>query len=162
MKFIQGVNMSVTIDEAPFLDMFDPEVQADPAGAVEQLRRQSWLARTQLGVLVLGRPQVQAMLPDRRLRSALPEVLAFQGVADRRQQPRDDMITTLVQAREADDRLSDDEVQGMIAALLFAGHDTTRNQLGLAMWLFAEHPDQWELLRGDPSLAVSAVEEVLR
>src|SRR5690606_23895391 len=51
---------------------------------------------------------------------------------------------------------------GMIGALLFAGYDTTRNQLGLAMWLFAEHPEQWERLRADPSLAAQAVEEVMR
>jgi cytochrome P450 len=50
----------------------------------------------------------------------------------------------------------------MIAALLFAGYDTTRNQLGLAMWLFAEHPDQWDLLVADPGLAPRAVEEVMR
>lgn len=83
-------------------------------------------------------------------------------MADRRQRPRADLVTALVQAEEADDRLSDAEVQTMIAALLFAGYDTTRNQLGLAMWLFAEHPDQWEALRANPNLAVPAVEEVMR
>jgi cytochrome P450 len=71
-------------------------------------------------------------------------------------------VTAFIQAREANDRLSDDEVQGMIGALLFAGYDTTRNQLGLAMWLFAEFPEQWKLLRDDPGLAASAVEEVMR
>jgi cytochrome P450 len=83
-------------------------------------------------------------------------------MADRRRAPRDDLVTALVHAREADDQLADDEVKSMIAALLFAGYDTTRNQLGLAMWLFAEFPDQWTLLRENPSLAASAVEEVMR
>jgi hypothetical protein len=82
--------------------------------------------------------------------------------ADRRIRPRDDLVTALVQAEEADDRLSDLEVRSMIAALLFAGYDTTRNQLGLAMWLFAEHPEQWQLLAADPTLAARAVEEVMR
>jgi cytochrome P450 len=82
--------------------------------------------------------------------------------ADRRREPRDDMVTTLVQAEEADDRLTEDEVQTLIASLLFAGHDTTRNQLGLAMWLFAEHPDQWQLLGAQPELVPQAVEEVVR
>ena len=81
---------------------------------------------------------------------------------DRRCAPKDDMVTALVNAREADDRLSDDEIRTMIAALLFAGYDTTRNQLGLAMWMFAQFPDQWKLLRDDPSLASNAVEEVTR
>jgi cytochrome P450 len=81
---------------------------------------------------------------------------------DRRSHPRGDLVTALVQVSEGDDRLTDEEVFGLIAALLFAGFDTTRNQLGLAMWLFAEHPEQWDLLRADPSLAPQAVEEVMR
>lgn len=83
-------------------------------------------------------------------------------IAERRAEPRDDMVTAMIEAREADDRLTDDEVAGMIASLLFAGYDTTRNQLGLGMWLFAEHPDQWRLLRDDPALAPRAVEEIMR
>jgi len=50
----------------------------------------------------------------------------------------------------------------MVEAVIVGGTDTTRNQLGLALALFAEHPDQWELLRNDPSLAPRAVEEVMR
>lgn len=83
-------------------------------------------------------------------------------MADRRRDPQDDLVTAFVQAREADDRLSDDEVQMMIGALLFAGYDTTRNQLGLAMFQFAEHPEQWRLLSEDSGLAPKAVEEVMR
>jgi cytochrome P450 len=83
-------------------------------------------------------------------------------MAERRREPRDDMISALVQAHEADDRLSDDEVRSIIAALLFAGYDTTRNQLGLTMWLFATYPEQWKLLRQDPSLAARAIEESMR
>lgn len=83
-------------------------------------------------------------------------------IRDRRAQPRDDLVTALVNAREHDERLSDEEIRGMIMALLFAGHDTTRNQLGLGMWLFAQHPEQWRLLREDRSLLEPAVEEVLR
>lgn len=80
----------------------------------------------------------------------------------RRRQPRDDMVTALVQAEEAGDRLSDWELRAMLGGLIFAGFDTTRNQLGLAMALFAEHPEQWSLLAERPDLAASAVEEVMR
>ena len=83
-------------------------------------------------------------------------------VEDRRRSPREDMITALVQAEEEGDRLSDVELRSMIGGLLFAGFDTTRNQLGLAMALFAEHPDQWSLLASRPELAPQAVEEVMR
>src|SRR5947207_11552270 len=87
---------------------------------------------------------------------------ATELMADRRRATKNDLVTALVNAREADDRLSDDEIRTMIAALLFAGYDTTRNQLGLAMWLFAEFPDQWKALAADPSLTANAVEEVMR
>jgi cytochrome P450 len=50
----------------------------------------------------------------------------------------------------------------MLGGLLFAGYDTTRNQLGLAMSLFCEHPDQWRLLAERPDLVPAAVEEVMR
>jgi cytochrome P450 len=83
-------------------------------------------------------------------------------IADRRAAPRDDIVTALVQAEEAGDRLNDRELETMIAGLLFAGYDTTRNQLGLAMALFATNPDQWAALRADPALAPAAVEEVMR
>lgn len=83
-------------------------------------------------------------------------------IPERRANPREDLVTALVQAREADDTLTDDEIQMLVAALIFAGFDTTRNQLGLAMALFADHPGQWEALGADPSLAPRAVEEVMR
>jgi cytochrome P450 len=278
-----------TIDDAPFLNPFSPEFQADPGPIIAELRRQSWLVRTPIGALVIGRGQVQALLGDRRLRSAVPDIMRLQGVvegpvarsidnsvlalegephtrlrrlvsraftpravdrhradmreilaallervaplgrcdfmaavadhypirvmcrllgvpeeddeqfarwntaitwalsfglgehrgevewgleqmstyvdaliADRRRQPRDDLITGLVQAEEADDHLTDEEIGSVIGSLLFAGYDTTRNQLGLGMWVFAKHQDQWKLLGDDPSLTQNAVEEMLR
>src|SRR4051794_35897353 len=50
----------------------------------------------------------------------------------------------------------------MIGGLLFAGYDTTRNQLGLAMFTFAQHCDQWALIAKDPELVPKAVDEVMR
>ena len=83
-------------------------------------------------------------------------------VADRRDRPRDDLVTELARAEEAGDRLSDDELRSLVFGLLFAGYDTTRNQLGQAMIAFANHPDQWALLAERPELAPQAVEEVMR
>jgi cytochrome P450 len=83
-------------------------------------------------------------------------------VTSRRGRPLNDLVTALVEAEDGGDRLSDEELLALIGGLLFAGFDTTRNQLGLAMWLFAEHPDQWELLAARPELTAKAVEEVLR
>jgi cytochrome P450 len=67
-------------------------------------------------------------------------------VADRQARPRDDLVTSLVQASEEGDRLSAMELRAMIGGLLFAGFDTTRNQLGQALFAFCQHPEQWEIL----------------
>jgi len=83
-------------------------------------------------------------------------------ISERRSHPRDDLLSDLIAAEEEGDRLSTDELLSMANALLLAGTDTTRNQLGCAVALFAQHPDQFELLRDDPELAPSAVEEVMR
>lgn len=83
-------------------------------------------------------------------------------IAHRRDTPTDDLITDLITAEEEGDKLTTDELEMMVEAVIVGGTDTTRNQLGLALALFAEHPDQWEMLRNDPSLAPRAVEEVMR
>jgi cytochrome P450 len=82
--------------------------------------------------------------------------------ADRLAGPRDDFATRLVEASEHADRLSDRELRDAIVLLIFGGIDTTRNQLGLALKTFIEHPDQWELLAAQPDLAPRAVDEVMR
>jgi cytochrome P450 len=85
-----------------------------------------------------------------------------QLVEEHRQSPREDLLSDLIAIEEAGDRLSTMELVTMAEAVLVAGTDTTRNQLGCIMALFAEHPDQWELLVNDPGLAPRAVEEGMR
>ncbi len=85
-----------------------------------------------------------------------------QMIARRRSQPADDLLTDLIAAEEAGDKLSNDELVMMVNAVIVAGTDTTRNQLGCALALFAQHPEQWRLLAEQPELAPRAVEEVMR
>jgi cytochrome P450 len=83
-------------------------------------------------------------------------------IARRRNDPRPDLLSSLIAAEEAGDRLSEEELEVMVEAVIVGGTDTTRNQLACAMALFAEHPDQWRLLRERPELAPNAVDEVMR
>jgi cytochrome P450 len=83
-------------------------------------------------------------------------------IADRRSKPAEDLLSDMIAAEEAGDRLSTDELVMMTEAVLMAGTDTTRNQLACAVALFTQHPDQWKLLADDPSLATRAVEESMR
>ena len=83
-------------------------------------------------------------------------------IEQRRSKPADDLLTDLIAAEEAGDKLSNDELVMMVNAVIVGGTDTTRNQLGCALGLFAEHPDQWALLAERPELAQRAVEETMR
>jgi cytochrome P450 len=83
-------------------------------------------------------------------------------LARRRASPGDDLISTLIAAEQDGDRLSDVELVNLVLNVLIGGVDTTQSQLAHAVRLFAGHPDQWELLAADPSLAGAAVDEVLR
>jgi cytochrome P450 len=80
----------------------------------------------------------------------------------RRTEPGDDLISTLIAAEQDGDRLSDVECVNLVLNVLVGGVDTTQSQLAQAIRLFAGHPEQWELLAGDPALVPRAVEEVLR
>ncbi len=95
----------------------------------------------------------------------LPHMQAFTDYLramfeEKRENPRDDLISALVRAEEAGDRLNEDELIGMVFLLLVAGHETTVNLIGTLALL--QHPDQLEKLRDDPSLIKPAVEELLR
>jgi cytochrome P450 len=83
-------------------------------------------------------------------------------VARRREALGEDMISDLIRAEEDGDRLTAHEIIHLIAALVVAATDTTRFSLASGLCLFANHPDQWDQLAADPSLAVGAAEEVLR
>ena len=85
-----------------------------------------------------------------------------QLISERRSSPADDLITSLIAAEEAGDKLSENELVSMVEAVIIGGTDTTRNQLGCSVALFAEHPEQWKLLAERPELAGKAVEETMR
>ncbi|WP_134767623.1 cytochrome P450 [Nocardioides sp. 1609] len=99
-----------------------------------------------------------------RIEAALAGLTAYVEtvVDDRAARPRDDLVTTLLQAQETDGRLSRDELVVSLVFLAFAGMETTRNQIGLAVQTLLRHPDQWRLLAEQPELGRAAVEEVMR
>ena len=98
---------------------------------------------------------------------AIPNVMLFlryirKLVKARQASPHDDLISALIQAEEAGDQLSEDELLAMIFLLLIDGHETTVNLIGNGMLALLEHPDQLAMLRNDPTLIKSAVEELAR
>ena len=80
----------------------------------------------------------------------------------RKDDPGDDLISTLIAASHEGDSLDDAECMNLVLNVLVGGVDTTQSQLAHGLRVFAEHPDQWELLAERPELAPAAVEELLR
>jgi cytochrome P450 len=80
----------------------------------------------------------------------------------KRKHPADDLLSALIEAEQAGERLSLPELRSIIVALLFAGHDTTRSLIASGMLLLARNPESFEAIRRDPALAETAVEEMLR
>jgi cytochrome P450 len=87
----------------------------------------------------------------------------FRGlIAERRASPRGDLLSALIAAEEAGDKLSEDELLASCILLLVAGHETTVNLIGNGTLALLRHPEQLRRLREDPGLITSAVEELLR
>lgn len=82
--------------------------------------------------------------------------------AYRRDNPGEDLTTALLAARDADDRLTDEEVLSNIGLLFGAGHETTANFIANAVLALERNPTQRALLQSDPALIPAAVEELLR
>ncbi|HEV3369604.1 MAG TPA: cytochrome P450 [Acidimicrobiales bacterium] len=82
--------------------------------------------------------------------------------AARRLEPRQDLVSTLINAEVEGEKLDQLELDLFFMLLIVAGNETTRNLMSGAMVAFFDHPDQWEKLRQDRSLLPGAVEEMLR
>ena len=88
--------------------------------------------------------------------------LFAQLLAERREGPRDDMMTALIGAEIDGERLTDEEVLGFCLLLVLAGNDTTSSLIGSGIVMLARDPEQRALLVNDPSLWPAAIEELNR
>ena len=129
---------------------------ADPADADRLADWSQWIQRQFDG---------PSLLADRaRIEQACSEFYAWCDdlLAHKRAEPGEDLVSQLVAAEQEGERLSDVELVHLVLNVLIGGVDTTQSQLSHAVRLFAEHPEQWELLRRRPELVPTAVDEVLR
>ena len=114
-----------------------------------------------MAFLGTGRPRLDVA------RRAQKGVYALKGYlrnifTQRRQRPRDDLISALLVVEEEGDRLSEEEMFGMCVFLLVAGHETTLSLIGNGLLALLRNPDQRRTLQADPALIDTAVEEFLR
>ena len=107
--------------------------------------------------------KIATMLPA--LEQASTEFVAYvdELIRERKGDPKDDLITKLIEAEEDGDRLTEEEMGHLVSAVLVGGVDTTQAQLAHGLRLFADHPEQWSLLAQNPEeMAAAAADEVLR
>jgi cytochrome P450 len=97
------------------------------------------------------------MAAGRWLREYLHEL-----IAQRRAEPKDDLISGLIAAEEGGDQLTEDEIVATCNLLLIAGHETTVNLIANAMQAMLRTPAQWSALAADPNRVSKVVEETMR
>jgi cytochrome P450 len=123
---------------------------------VEDRQRLHDLSRTSLSGSTI--PGLLRALPDQRLLVRRLRKL----IAERRREPRDDLITSLVRAEEAGDKLTEEELVATITLLLIAGYETTVNLIGTGAFTLIQDKEQRDVLLNNPAVADLAIEELLR
>jgi cytochrome P450 len=106
--------------------------------------------------------QVSAAEYRRAVASVAAQLDYFRALVRLHAQPRNDLLSALVQVEEAGERLTEAELYANANLLLTAGHESTTNLIGNGTLALLRHPEQLRQLRDDPSLLPSAVEEMLR
>jgi hypothetical protein len=144
-----------------FADHYPPHVMAELIGLPEG-EHERFVAWGKVIANILSYEVAQKLAEIEAALAGLYE--SIDRIADeRRREPRQDLLTALVHASDGDhDRLAPDELRANVAGLVLAGQDSTRGQLGLALEIFARHPEQWSRIAIEPELAEKATEEVMR
>ncbi|AMO62532.1 cytochrome P450 [Mycolicibacterium phlei] len=147
-----------------FSGPFPVEVITRMAGVPEEFRQQvrHWIDTS------LERLPGQIEMSERNMQANIESGMYYYSlVQERRKNPQDDMISRLIAAEIPDEnggmrKLDDIEITGFATLLGGAGAETVTKLLGSAVVVFAEHPDQWQMLRENRDLIPDAVEELLR
>jgi cytochrome P450 len=158
--------------------------KAEPNGGMEVIQELAFALPVTVLADIMGVPQSDRVHFQRWADS----LLAFQGVnkpdlsalehaqqtlievrqyladliARRRTEPGKDLVSELVAAESEGQRLTQDELINTCVTLLVAGHETTTSLVGNGLFLLLSHPEQWRLLKNDPSGLPRAIEEILR
>ncbi len=113
---------------------------------------------------MVGSEDPEYIVADAEVEAAQAEMFMYANelARERRENPRDDIVSALLEAEVDGDRLSEMDFNLFFLLLSVAGNETTRNSMAHGMLAFLENPDQYELLVKDPSLAPSATEEIVR
>lgn len=137
-------------------------VMAEMLG-VDSENQADFIAWSEDILIIADAPQVSLDLARQAQNSLIALNEYFRTlIAERRQNPGDDLISFLIRAEEENHVLTTDEVIAQSSQLIAAGYASIRNFIGNGIYLWLKHPDQLEMLRNDPSLMPNALRELLR
>jgi pimeloyl-[acyl-carrier protein] synthase len=120
-----------------------------------------WSAALAKGLDILTVPDPEAVRRGNQAAAGLTEYFR-QLIQVRRSQPGKDLLTALIAAEEAGDRLTEDELLATCVLLFFAGHETTVNLIGNGVLALLRNPTELDRVRRAPALMPGAIEELLR
>jgi cytochrome P450 len=128
-----------------------------PPEDAEQIQHWSHWIERQFDIAVLA-------TESEKVETAVQELFAYLSrlLRRHRQAPGEDIVSRLLHTGVERDRLSDLELFHLVANLLGGGVDTVQSQLAQMLRLFAEHPEQWQLIREQPASIPTAIEEAAR
>lgn len=160
-ELVDGVFADGTCDLVPSVcEPYPIAVICEVLGAP----RADWelFSRWATDIFRLFNGDLQTDLPLIEAASNELEAYVLDLIERRRNDLGEDLLSKLIAAEEAGDRLSSDELVMMAEAILMAGTDTTRNQLACSVALLGTHPEQWRRFVERPELAPRVVEETMR
>jgi cytochrome P450 len=130
---------------------------------IPEADRARFVTATASGAALLNPVPPTRAEPDRANEGTLATGGYFETLFEqRRKEPGNDLLSLLVQAEEAGDRLTTEELRANVTLLFAAGHETTVNLIGNGIWSLLANPSQWAAIRDDPALIPNAIEEILR
>lgn len=157
------------IAEKPEVELMSAFVHPFPAKVIGELldipecMHDDLIRWSEALAMVLGNPQRTLAQCDAAQEAMLTLTEFFrEAVAVRRRNPGKDLVSLLLEIEADGETLTEDEVYAQCIMLLFAGHETTRNLIGNAVYTLLQQPEALEQLRDDPNLIRSGVEEFLR
>jgi cytochrome P450 len=123
-------------------------------------RLKSWATAFQTG-LASSRPEVKWLEAADRAMVEMNEIFR-EAIEEHRRTPQEDLLTSLIEATEEGQSLSEEEMLAALSLILVAGHDTTHNSMTLGLVALGHSPQSWRYMHEHPERALSCVNEIMR
>jgi len=123
-------------------------------------RLKAWANAFQMG-LASSRPEIQWLEAAERAMIEMNEIFR-NAIEEHRRSPREDLLTSLIEATEDGQSLSEDEMLASLSLILIAGHDTTHNSMTLGLVALGHSPQSWRYMYEHPDRTLSCVNEIMR